>query len=727
MRICIEFLSDWHVGDGSGRPSDVDRLVVRDARGVPLVPARGLLGAWRDAAEALAQALEASGHAGWRALVDAVFGSQPAIDRIASRAPIPGRLVVGPARIEGPVGEVLARVPVLREGLTFVVPSVAIDPDTGAAAEEQLSFTEVVRTGAILHAEARLEVPGERRGAIEPFLAAALEGICALGARRRRGRGRCRCRIVGHDDATAAFFSSVSAAPELAIAPLADVTGAPGPAVVGDWRAWQLPIQAQQPILIHERTLGNVMCSLDHLPGAVLLPELARRLRGVDVFGALATGALLVRSALPEIGGGRGLPVPACWHADRYSGEISTRLEGPEARPGQQHKQLRPERHGYVPEVPSGVLEPVKIERILCTHNALDDEDQRPTSEIGGVFTYQAIAPGARFVASVVARGAVAEEIERVLRGLGGKDVSVGRSRRAGYGAVQIGEPIPAALPRPTARDRELVLWLCAPLLVRGPTLLPTTSGDAVAELLRERLGVSVQLDTARSWLRTVRLESWQSRWGLPRPSLVGLAPGSLLTFTLGAPVGADRLAELARDGLGERRAEGMGEIVVNPGWLEAPPDRLEAPPERLCSQGLDVAQEVVPTPEDLRLLRAEPFGRRVLIAAARRQISRAVIRTPPPRRLHDEVRRTALGALRTQVVSATGAEILERFRSWLAWEGGAAREIVERLPEDDGLWHVLHELPGWVGSDPELRRLLGPEALQALLIHWCRGVPDGA
>ena len=45
----LEFLSDWHVGSGTGRPGNVDRLVTRDASGLPYVPAKTLTGIWRDA------------------------------------------------------------------------------------------------------------------------------------------------------------------------------------------------------------------------------------------------------------------------------------------------------------------------------------------------------------------------------------------------------------------------------------------------------------------------------------------------------------------------------------------------------------------------------------------------------------------------------------------------------------------------------------------------------
>ena len=35
----IRMLSDWHIGTGAGRHGGIDRLIARDADGLPYVPA----------------------------------------------------------------------------------------------------------------------------------------------------------------------------------------------------------------------------------------------------------------------------------------------------------------------------------------------------------------------------------------------------------------------------------------------------------------------------------------------------------------------------------------------------------------------------------------------------------------------------------------------------------------------------------------------------------------
>src|SRR5690554_4168640 len=77
--IRLTMLSDWHVGSGTGRPGNVDRVVARDADGLPYVPAKTLRGIWRDACERLARGLDGGTDGEWSSLVDRVFGSQPAL------------------------------------------------------------------------------------------------------------------------------------------------------------------------------------------------------------------------------------------------------------------------------------------------------------------------------------------------------------------------------------------------------------------------------------------------------------------------------------------------------------------------------------------------------------------------------------------------------------------------------------------------------------------------
>ncbi len=729
MKLEIEFLSDWHVGSGSGVPGDVDRLVLRDERDLPFIPARSLTGLWRDAAESLAQALDLQydDENPWAVLVEQLFGSQPAIDQRADRVPVASRLRVAPARLEEDLANALAEVPELREGLTFVVPSVTIDELTGAAEEDKLFFTEVVRVGTVLTAEAKVDVPERDREAVETFLAAAFEGIRAIGGKRRRGKGRCCCRVVDADDATKTFFSEYAAKKPSIPRPTPEVgvTLHHTSSEKEDWRTWTLHLETVEPVLIHARTVGNVVESLDHVPGTYLLSLIARRLRGVDLFDAITGGDLVVRHALPEVDGQRGLPVPSCWFTDKYGDQMESRLDEPADATDHlgQWKQLR---EVYVPPEPGTDLPPIKTPLVLRTHNVVEDEPQRPTTEVGGVFTYQAIAPGTALAAEILARGEVAPAIREVLEGLVGHEVTLGRARKADFGRVKVCKVCAtnSSHPKPRSDHRRLVLWLASPLLVRGPTLLPTTSPSAVKKALRKK-GLPVTGEGERSWLRTTRLESWHAGWGMPRPSLVGIAPGSVIVFELEEKVDDQTLSQLARDGLGERTAEGMGEVVVNPTWIERPP-------KRVIDRAIFKPVSRSPAEGDITLLLDSAFGKEVLLAAARAAADRAVVGSSPTKEDgFDKSATTAsqLGALRAQLATAPDDQVEERARYWAERglehrnkRAAKAREAVLKLLDPGELWRRIdpaREL--WFRGDQTLCDALYPRVLRSLLVQWCR------
>ena len=513
LPLTLTFLSDWHAGSGYGRPGDVDRLVRRDEDGLPYVPASTLWGLWRDAAESLCQGLEVSKGLHLEPWLDFLFGSQPAIDKQAQRVPVPAGLRLGPARLDPQLRRVLRAHPLLAQSTTSVLPAVSMDPATGAAAENKLFFTEYALPEASLQAEATLTVESASSDFARDLLAAAAEGIQALGADRRRGRGRCRVRLANPQvpDATDHFFSRWVAGGPPPAAPQAPVVSDPlGPASTnsaaavddGVWSAWSMALDLREPLIVHARTLGNVVQTLDHVPGSLLLPLVARRLagQGVDVFGALSKGELRVCHAFPSSGGVRLVVAPLTLFQEKNGPRLRLGRNGSDAI---QWKQVRAR---YLdPTSQRGSVALHAIVPVLETHNVIQDDVQRPTSEVGGVFTYQAIPAGTRLQARLQARqGGVAE---RVLRSLFHEhkveQTRMGRAHHSDYGAVSW-QVTSSALPSAGQGGRVLRLWLVSPLLLRGATLRPSTDPRWLARLLALRLGTSVTFRPEESAVRTV-------------------------------------------------------------------------------------------------------------------------------------------------------------------------------------------------------------------------------
>lgn len=609
--LTITMRSDWHVGTGGGRHGAIDRLIERDVDDLPFIPASTVRGIWRDAAERLAHGLDGGKPdptSGWAALVEALFGDQP-VERAKPNGdtPQPGRLSVAAGRLpqdlrdalwqQSPDGDTDPGRRRLRQALTFVKPGVQIDPQSGRVTPKFLRFEEVARQGAVLTAQGRLLLHGDPGDPWNRALLAVLVGstrmVERLGGKRRRGAGRSTWSIAIDDqtapvgDLGAAIKVLEKGAPKAPDGPAPTPAPAFGAATPADgWETVALDLDLVTPLVIAESVLGNVVTSFDFIPGTYLLPYVAKRLETVSKVGppvsaAITAGDIRVGHATPILGGERSLPIPLAWQREKDGtggpdgkGTIYNLLvdHPPEG-------QTKPMRSGYVRYDPNHPKLRTAIDTVVRTHNRIDDAVQRPTDN--GVYSYEAISPGrVRYRAMVRVRTAVARRLPNWQAAVAPTDpveLRLGRATKAGYGVVHVSAG-PAVLDggrrhadRPA--NQPLTIWLTSDVLLRSP-LLGTGSalGDLVAAL-GAALGVTVEAvpptgGQVTYGLRTRRLESWVAAWQLPRPSLIALQAGSFVTVRAAEPVPGAALEALERNGLGERRAEGFGEVWIDPPHL---------------------------------------------------------------------------------------------------------------------------------------------------------------
>lgn len=403
----LRMLSDWHIGTGGGVHGHLDRRVQRDQDGLPHVPAKTLAGVWRDACEVAAHALD-SGPAGvWHDWVDDLFGTQHHTTGPGRGTSRPARLAVGGAlRMPGRMGEALRGRPQLRQAAAFLKVGVAIDPATGTAADEELRVEEMARAGVCLTGSAELgtspPLGAEQRRAAAALLWAGARLVERIGANRRRGAGRCRLELDG------ALFPAdldilASASPP---APpphrYGDVAADPVPASGPGWERATLLLRTRTPVLVPAQTQGNLVSGRDHLPGGALFPAVLRCLGGRAA--ALARrGDLVVTAAAP------GPPVPRVYLAKK--GDPSVLLAN--ALADEPDGSGKPAGRGFLDagaegdgdgDAPPRVVLP---ETVVRMHNTIRDDVQRPTQDIGGVYIYEALAPGQEFRAEVRVRAGV--------------------------------------------------------------------------------------------------------------------------------------------------------------------------------------------------------------------------------------------------------------------------------------------------------------------------------
>jgi len=597
-------LSDWHIGSGFGRPGDVDRLMRRDANGLPFIPAKTLTGIWRDACETVAHGLDRQETDGnWQRLVSLIFGDQTNQRSDAGRpdagknshsdAPRPALLSIRAARYPLAIRRAILSKPRLKESVTFIKPGMMIDPRTGQAKNQFLRFEEMGRKGTILSADVHFhyericdEVTQQSAMALLMLSARYVE---RLGGKRRRGAGKCAFtldgirEVVSNEDLADWVNANLASQFSDAVSPSASMPVSVAKQGSGDWVRIGLRLTTLTPLIIPRRTVGNLVRSLDYLPGTYLLPYISRQLPHPAIGAAIRCGDLIATNATLCIDNQPGLPVPFNLYGRKLDGGLSkgkgviNRFQEVADGP-----QIKPERDGYISQSQTGKLPGFKRTSLTVeTHNVIDDKFQRPTSEVGGVYTYESISEGSTFIAELRFRQSLVELLNREypewLRQVECNDFRIGRASKDDYGLVRItqceieGSPVIPAEEIP----QHLSVWLLADLLIRNKRLRPSTSISDFASQLGSELGVDLELrDSSQAGImdcaqRSNRIAPWHRGWGLPRPSLVGLAAGSSFIFKISklhvSPTEyAAKLRSLAIKGFGERRAEGYGQMAFN-------------------------------------------------------------------------------------------------------------------------------------------------------------------
>ncbi|PZG23920.1 hypothetical protein C1I98_36010, partial [Spongiactinospora gelatinilytica] len=554
FELSLFMISDWRIGTGTGRYGYLHRLVQRDAEGTakapgaPIVPAKTLVGVWRDSCELAAHALDSGSSGVWHDWLAFLFGGQYATGDPMLR---PAALVLnGPLRLPDRLTGLLRDRPSVAWAATFRKPGVAIDPVTGTAQTEMLRFEEMARAGVTLSGRGRIEGydgldPVGREAAVALLMAGArlLEGI---GGKRRRGAGRCRLTIDGlAGDFAILGRTDVPAPPtdrpfSVEDRPMAAPVARPG------WETVNLTLTVEQPVLAAATVQGNLVEGADHIPGWCLMPEVARRLGGA-AHALVRTGDLVVTAATPQTPDGeRSLPVPKVLvHAKGAPARPTANRMAEDAADGKQY------RKGFIAPGNGTIIIPGTTLRM---HNTIDDDLQRPTRAVGGVYIYRALAAGTVLRAQVRVRaGALPSGWERRLN----DRWRVGRSSKDDYGRVRVEAQAAVQEDRVRAVGGVLRVWLLSDLLVRDARLRPSTEvADAVRALEAAfakagapevRLTPIIAGENGRVAVAVAagRTESWHRGWGLPRSTLYGLAQGSCLTIEVTGRLDPAVLAEV--------------------------------------------------------------------------------------------------------------------------------------------------------------------------------------
>ena len=413
-----------------------------------------------------------------------------------------------------------------------------------------------------------------------------------------------------------------------------------------------------------------------------------------------------------------------------------------EQRPAPQQR-CKAMRSGHVVLAGEGRWELVTRYAVASTHAVVDDDAGRPTVEGGNVFSYLALAPGTLLWWDVVTPSDVALDLEP------GTRLRLGRSRKDDFGLVVVRsvdtletEP-PSGAVAGLAAGAEARVWLRSDLLIRDELGATDTSPDGLARALEQQwavpvvaveAGTSGPVATAH---RAARRDSFHTRWGRPRPSLVGLAAGSVVTVRVDAPVAASTLARTERDGIGERTAEGFGQVSINAAEVRVPSPQLT----RTTPSDEVPADRPPVTEHQTGALTPDPIERAAVLAEVRRRVA-DLLATDPGQAVagwQSVASRAQWGSLLEQVPrlwTATGRAEVTR---WIAqtravasrkraWGARAIDDLEQLLTPGNRVWVLLGlddaAFDGLV-LDPAralgVRTALWPDAAGVLVTELCR------
>lgn len=578
----VTMLSDWHIGTGSSGEGNIDRRIARDEDGFPFIPAKSLTGILRDSCEEVLSYLG--------------LDADPEMDNWATyifgRANVSSKLRVRAAKMDiASRGYLLSfdvtERSVLSKALATVKPGVTIDPLSGRAKDDHLSFLEVARPMVLTANVELLDSTPE----VLSLVVSACRLVEYIGAKRRRGLGRCSMRLYNADgvdlmeENQLAEYQRVLSLLPAARTDVANSVDTSREVVDNREEQITLTFTALSPLLFPKEKMGNVVSSHDYIPGSAILPIVHEAISraGFDAQSLIRAGRVKVSRGLPVFRDKTSLPTPFVISVVKndqasFVNNSLTQMEDVIT------KQVRT---GWITKGSGdNTLVLHRVPFVSNTHNSVFDALQRPSEDVGGVFTYEGIAPGQAFRASVKLPTSIADVLfhddefgddSRLMMTRTG----IGTSRKDDYGDVEVTwdrESLTQETPVSLVGN-SLQVWCVADVV------LPHNPGIGLAEsakrAIAQAMGVSesgLSLDVARTRVRPMRVDSWHGRWGLPRTTMFGIAAGSCISVTWkDGELSNASVSELVREGIGVRRAEGFGLVVVNHELLSISSGKIES------------------------------------------------------------------------------------------------------------------------------------------------------
>jgi CRISPR-associated protein Csx10 len=248
-----------------------------------------------------------------------------------------------------------------------------------------------------------------------------------------------------------------------------------------------------------------------------------------------------------------------------------------------------------------------RVKRRINIHNQRDRKRGKGIEGSGAVFRYDAIDANQTFKAVVLCDSQEDKDIIELL--LQPKDIWLGGSQSAGYGHVTI-ELVPEddewdevgiTAQERIERNEHLTITLLSDTIVRNECGQAVADPKVLCQLLSASLNVEFKFKQGGIYASSLIVGGFNRKWGLPLPQTPAFAAGSVFVFNK-VNLDLQRIKALEEQGIGERRVDGFGRIVIN--WLDDEQTEYKArlpqsearavnTTEPLAPESLKIAQDI--------------------------------------------------------------------------------------------------------------------------------------
>lgn len=283
--------------------------------------------------------------------------------------------------------------------------------------------------------------------------------------------------------------------------------------------------------------------------------------------------------------GQRTLPTPLCLYKEKGDEDLKTVFDSSqtdiEDRPASPKRLEKP--FCWIDECSN--LSLYETKRWINIHNKRDRKKGRGTETTGEVFRYEAIDSGQTFEAAIFCDyDEDAEIIKTLIKPE--KDIQnsektdrinvwLGGSQSAGYGhttistyeikSTEIWNEIGINWQDRSKHQNNLTVTLLSDTIIRDECGQITTEPQEFVDLISRFLKTELKLiDTYAS---STIVGGFNRKWGLPLPQVQAIAAGSVFVFECPEnSLDSQAVRDLETQGIGERRIDGFGRVVLN--WL---------------------------------------------------------------------------------------------------------------------------------------------------------------